>query len=380
MRQLTIDGLWVAAFVFAAGAAAVQAPADLPVSVICVEAETGMVLIEEHADLQRPPASMLKMMQMLLVEEGAQAGRWGYDAPIQVSSLAQSMGGTQVFLETGETWTLERLMEAIAVASANDASVAVAEGLWGSVEACLEAMNQRAQELGMTNTKFYSVNGLPPGDNASFDLTSARDMATLGRALLAYPKVLTWTSMSELQFRPEDAVRKSTNKLLETMPGCDGLKTGYIRAAGFCLTATAMRSDVRLIAVVMGSDKTGRFTHTQQVLEEGFAMVRRIGPVRAGTPIGKPVAVAHGLTSTLELIARDTIETVVRVEDLPRLALEVTAPTALDAPVNAHEEVGKVRLVLAEQVLGESPLVTAAAVERKGLKHRIGAWVGLNTQ
>lgn len=355
-----------------------QTSGPAPVSYICIEAESGIVLMEKNADLPRPPASMLKMMQMLLVEEGVRAGLWHYDMPVRVSHLAQSMGGTQVFLEAGEEWSLERLMMAIAVLSANDASVAVAEGLWGGVEQCIAAMNLRAAELGMVNTWFYSVNGLPPSDGKSFDQSTARDMAILGRALLAYPNLLEWTRMTEFQFRPDDTPRRSTNRLLKDMPGCDGLKTGYIRAAGFCLTATAQRDGIRLIAVVMGSDRNGRFTHTQQIIEEGFGMVQRVQPVRAAMPIGRNVPVARGLSDEISLLAREDIHAVVRNVDIDRLTLEVTAPRTLEAPVEAHTEVGYVRLLLDNQPLGETTLLTGRTVERKRWKHHLREMIGIN--
>ncbi len=354
-----------------------QSSGTMPVSYICIEVESGVVLMEQHADLVRPPASMLKMMQMLLVEEGVQAGNWTYDTPVEVSALAQSMGGTQVFLAKGETWPLETLMQAIAVASGNDASVAIAEGLWESVDACIKVMNQRAQELGMTNTLFRSVNGLPPDDGKSFDQSSARDMAILGRALLAYPKLLTFTQIREFSLRPENTARKNTNQLLERMPGCDGLKTGYIRAAGFCLTATAKRDDIRLLAVVMGSDRTGRFTHTQSILEEGFDMVQRVVPVRAGATIGRPVAVTRGLASQVALLALNDIHAVVRHSDLERVILEVTAPSELEAPVEKGVEAGSVRVMLDNIILGETTLLVAEEVQRRRWQHSLRELMGL---
>lgn len=364
--------------IFCVYQAVAQTASETPVSFICVEPESGIVLMEENADLQRPPASMLKMMLFLLVEEGMQAGNWNYDRQIQISARAQGMGGTQVYLAQGESWPLKTLVEAMAVASANDASVAVAEGLWGSVEECLKAMNKRAAELGMTKTTFYSVNGLPPDDGKTFDQTSARDMATLGCELLKHPNILTFTGMKEFALRPENTAKTNTNKLLETMPGCDGLKTGYIRAAGFCLTATAKRDDIRLLAVVMGSDRTGRFTHTQKILEDGFKLVQRVAPVKAGTRIGKPVAVVKGLAPEVSLKADNDINMVVRKTDLDKLVLEVTAPTALEAPVVAEKEVGHVRVMLDDKVFGKVALVTAQAVERKLFRHRFREMIGLD--
>lgn len=356
----------------------VPASADTPVSFICIEPESGMILMEENADLQRPPASMLKMMLLLLVEEGLEAGSWNYEKQIPISVRAQGMGGTQVYLGTGESWPLETLMKAMAVASANDASLAVAEGLWGSVEECLKVMNKRAAELGMTKTTFYSVHGLPPDDGKTFDQTSARDMATLGCELLKHPDILTFTSMEKFALRPGDSAKTNTNHLLGRMPGCDGLKTGYIRAAGFCLTATAKRNDIRLVAVVMGSDRSGRFNHTEEILEECFKMVQRVAPIQAGMTIGKPVAVAKGLASEINLKAKDDIRVIVKNTDLDRLALEITAPTTIEAPVEAGREAGQVRVMLDNAPLGETPLFIAESVERKRFKHKLRELVGLD--
>jgi len=336
----------------------------LPVSYICVETETRTILMEGNADIKRPPASMLKMMQVLLVEEGVQAGKWSYERPITVSKLAQDMGGTQVFLKEDETFTLEQLMKAICVLSANDASVAIAEGLWGSVENCLAAMNQRAAELGMKNTFFYSVHGLPPADGKSFDQTTAREIAILALKLLQYPKILTWTSMQQYALRPTDKPKDSTNKLLKYMPECDGLKTGYIRAAGFCLTGTAQRNGIRLVAVVMGSDKTGRFTHTKSLLEQGFQLINRVQPVQARMPIGKPIKVEKSMDEEVRLLAKGPIDAIVRTVDMEKLTLSISAPSTLEAPLNADTEVGSVKLMLHGNELGSTPLIIDHSVEK----------------
>ncbi|MFA7692373.1 MAG: D-alanyl-D-alanine carboxypeptidase [Candidatus Hydrogenedentes bacterium] len=345
----------------------VLADEALPVSYICLETETGQILMESNADIQRPPASMLKMMLMLLVEEGLQRGDWTYDQELTVSKLAQSMGGTQAYLKAGDVYSLEYNLTALAVLSANDAAVVIAEGLWDSVEDCLLAMNNRAAELGMTQTHFYSVNGLPPADKVSFDQTSARDMAVLGLALIEHPDILKFTSQKEFVVRPGTEARSNTNKLLSTLPGCDGLKTGYIRAAGFCLTATAVQNDIRLLAVVMGSDRQGRFTHTQSLLEEAFQMVQRVKPVQAGMVIGKAIPVDKSMDEEVQLIARDTIETIIRTDQMDRLALEITAPKNLTAPVEAGMVCGQVRLMLDDHDLGVSTLITERAVEKARL-------------
>jgi D-alanyl-D-alanine carboxypeptidase (penicillin-binding protein 5/6) len=269
-------------------------------------------------------------------------------------------------------------MLAIAVASANDASMAVAEGLWGSKEQYLEACNKRAQELGMAQSLFHSVHGLPPSKGESFDLTSARDMAALGRACVRRPKILEWTSRRELVFRESDGVKASTNKLLGVVPGCDGIKTGFIRAAGFCITATAARDGVRVIAVVMGDTKRGRFESARDVLEQGLGMVTRVRPVTAGMTIGRAVPVTNGVAPAVSLMARDALETVVLKEDAGKLQLMVSAPSALEAPVSASAEVGGVKLVLGDRVLGETALVTASGTEAKTLWRRMMDKTGLS--
>ena len=351
--------------------------ASLPESYICVEAGTGVVLDESNADIQRPPASMIKMMLMLMVEEGVQAGRWNYETPVTISKNAEGMGGTQVYVRTGDTHTLGQLMPAVAVASANDAAMAVAEGLWGSKEKYIEAMNARARELGMSQSKFNSVHGLPPGKDQDFDITTARDMALLGRECVRHPKILEWTSMKEYTFRESDGTKQSTNKLLGVVPGVDGLKTGYIRAAGFCITVTAQRDGVRLIVVVMGDTKHERSERARDVLEASFKKMKRVRPVVAGAAIGKPIPVTRGVGASVGLLSKGDLEAVVREEDIKSLELEISAPTEIKAPVPAGATVGKIRLKLGDRVFGETELVTASAVDAKGLWRRMGEWTGL---
>ena len=258
-------------------------------SAVCVEAGTGRVLHETHGALVRPPASMLKMMLMLLVAEGIEAERWRGDTVISVSARAAAMGGTQVFLSEGETRTLEELMQATAVASANDAAMAVGEGLWGGEAAYLRAANERAQRLGMRDTVLRSIHGLPPDPGELPDETTARDMATLARACVKMPRILAWTSRKSIRFRPGAAEVYNTNKLLWRLEGCDGLKTGYIRAAGFCLTATAERSGVRLVCVVMGAPSyRDRYNVASALLEAGFARIRRAVEQSPPGPAGIP--------------------------------------------------------------------------------------------
>lgn len=262
----------------AAGSIAVSAangPSE--VSTICIDAATGKVLSSGNAAEVRPPASMVKMMLFLLVSEGVEAGEWSWEDPITASRHAEHMGGSQVYLRTGETYPLEHLMQAVAVASANDAAMAIAEGLWGSEDEYLERVNTRAASLGMVDTHFYSVHGLPPDKGTPFDRTTARDMALLARAVVRHSEVLNWTHVREFSFRSGQATEYSTNKLLWRIPECDGLKTGYIKAAGYCVTATAERDGRRVIAVVMGHDSfNGRFRLAQQLIEDGLRTTEQV--------------------------------------------------------------------------------------------------------
>ena len=345
---------------------AAPAPAQglKPLSAICIEAESGMVLAEVEADIPRPPASMVKMILMLMISEGMEAGLWDVNTPIRVSPLAAAQGGTQVFLKTGETWPLNQMMNAVAVASANDAAVAVAEALWGSESQYLQAANVRMRELGMFNTTFYSANGLPPGPGENFDVTTARDMAMLARACVSHPRIMGWVGQRQVQFRPTDAIKENTNKLLWRMPNCDGLKTGFIRAAGFCIAATAERDGMRLISIVLGSpDKWGRFQYAQDLMDNGFGSVSRLRLIARGQEAGEPVPVKNCTTPAIRLTAAEDVWITVRKEDLPNLKVVAAHPETLRTPITKGAVVGEIRVNLAGSTLVRSPLTVPVDLE-----------------
>lgn len=250
-------------------------------SAVLLDYATGNVLFEEHAHEQFIPASMVKLMVLFLTMQKLEAGQIALTDDVTASEWAAHMGGQQVHLFEGETFTLKALLDAMVIASANDAAVAVAEYLAGSVENCVALMNWQAQRLGMTNTRFYNVHGLPAGRGQIDDVTTAYDMALLGRALLrTYPQVLKWTSTYTTSFREGDETMTlvNTNKdLLRKVDGVDGLKTGYHRRAGFNVCATAERGDQRFIAVVMGApSKTDRLRTVKELLEEGFDQTTQV--------------------------------------------------------------------------------------------------------
>jgi len=333
------------------------APPPPPISYICVDAASGTVLSEENADMKRPPASMIKLVLMLMVAKGLENGVWNENTPINVTANAQNMGGTQVFIKAGETWPLDHMMYAVAVASANDAAMAVAESLWGSKDDYLKAANEFVATLGMTSTTLHGVHGLPPGPGGNFDQTTARDMAILARECVKQHKILQWVGRREFALREGNAPSKSTNLLMERMPDCDGLKTGFIRAAGFCIAATAERNDIRLVSVVMGfQDKYQRFNQAQELLEAGFKMFQPLKIVRRGDAIDTPVALADCLVQNIRPVAASDTVINLKLVDIPRIQYSAVLQPDIAPPVIPQQIVGKLRVRLDGQLLAEVPL------------------------
>jgi len=241
------------------------------VSAIVIDAETGEPLFVKNATKQVYPASVLKLMNVYIILEMVQQGRLRLDDLVGVSAEAAGMGGSQVFLKEGERFSVDDLLYALMIQSANDAAVALAEHIAGSKQGFIDLMNAKARELGMKQTTFASVNGLPPALGQKPDVTTARDMSILCQALLAFPDVLKYTSTAEKGFRDNSFVMQTHNRLLKQVPGCDGLKTGYYKAAGYSIAATAQRNGRRIIAIVMGSEtRQIRDQHAAQLIESGF--------------------------------------------------------------------------------------------------------------
>jgi D-alanyl-D-alanine carboxypeptidase (penicillin-binding protein 5/6) len=245
-------------------------------SAIVMDAATGKILYEEDAHASAIPASLVKMMVLYLTMERLEAGQIYLTDVVTVSDWASHIGGQQVHLFKGETFTLQALLDAMVIASANDAAVAVAEFLAGDVQTCVAWMNARVKALGMQETTFANVHGLPPGKGQVDNVSTAYDMALLGRALLqAYPQVLAWTSTISTTFRNEAMTLVNTNHyLLRKVPGVDGLKTGFHARAGFNACVTAKRGERRLIVAIMDAPtKTNRDRAVRSLLEKGFAQV-----------------------------------------------------------------------------------------------------------
>ena len=247
---------------------------DPYVSALVVEADSGKILFEDNANAEIYPASVLKLMVLLVVLERVEQQVLGLEEMVQVTPEASRMGGSQVYLDPKESFTVDDLLYALMIQSANDAAVALAVHVSGSVQGFVALMNKRAAELGMKGTQFHSVHGLPPAEGQQPDRTTAVDLAVLSRELARNPETFRYTGTAEREFRDGTFILRTHNHLLKSVAGCDGLKTGYFKAAGFSIVATAKRDGVRIIAMVLGSqDRKVRDAKASELLAKGFALV-----------------------------------------------------------------------------------------------------------
>ena len=280
----------LAPFAMAARAPLKAISADPYVSALVIDAESGKILFEANADAVVYPASVLKLMNLYVILDRIEQGALRLDEMVQVTPEASKIGGSQVYLDPKEQFSVEELMYALMVQSANDAAVALAIHISGSKDGFVDLMNLKAQELGMKNTRFHSVHGLPPSQGQQPDVCTSRDFAILCRELAKRPEALKFTGTQTRGFREDKFIMHNHNKLLTRVTGCDGFKTGYYEAAGFSIAATARKGGVRIIALVMGSkDRKVRDAKAAEFLATGFRLVPP-QPEAAGTL--KPVTPA----------------------------------------------------------------------------------------
>lgn len=336
------------------------APAVDAASWVLMEKETGNILCAEHPHDKLEPASVTKVMTLLLVMEAVSQGRLSLTDTVQVSAHAASMGGSQVYLKEGELMTVDDLLKAVAVASGNDAAVALAEHLAGSEEAFVERMNQRAAQLGMADTCFVNCTGLP----AAGHLTSAYDIALMSRELiLHHPDIRNYTTIWMDTLRDGAFQLSNTNKLIRFYEGATGLKTGSTDAARFCISATAERDGMELISVVMGAPtSTQRFEGAKVLLNYGFAAygLAQAQPPQPLAPI--PVILGDQAAVTPRLAEDPTI--LAPKEKLAAMEVEVQMAESLSAPVDAGAEVGRMTVTSNGETLASIPLTADAAVAR----------------
>ena len=346
--------------------AAAATPDSMPFEVsaesaVLMEMETGTVLYAKSADRPLPPASVTKIMTLLLFMEEVDAGNISLDEKISVSEYAASMGGSQVYLEPGETMTAEDLLKCVIIASANDAAVALAEKTAGSEEAFVARMNEKAAELGMDNTHFENVTGLD--DTAKEHLTTAYDIALMSRELLRHETITRYSTIWMDSIRDGAFGLTNTNRLVRFYEGITGLKTGSTARAGFCMSATAMRDGLHLIAVVMGAPtRDVRNETARQLLDYGFA---NYSLYRAeGGPVGS-VPVHGGVSDTL-IAEAPPVCLLLPKGRAKSVQTELLLDPFVTAPVKAGDRVGKIRCLIGEEVVSETDVCAREDVARIG--------------
>ncbi|MDD6309350.1 MAG: D-alanyl-D-alanine carboxypeptidase [Clostridia bacterium] len=328
---------------------------------LLMEASTGQVLYESNIHEKLPPASVTKIMTMLLTMEAIDRGQIAFEDIVTASENAKRMGGSTIFLDTGEQMSVYDLMKGIAVASGNDACVAMAEYLSGSESAFVERMNARAAELGMADTHFVNCNGLPCDGH----VTSAYDIALMSRALLAHERIFEFTTIWVDSLRGGKFALANTNKLIRFYEGANGLKTGSTDDALYCLSATAKRNDMQLIAVILGAPTTkDRFNGARALLDYGFATYSLSHPAESTLPI-QEVPVEKGTKSTVGLRYGEDTSILLEKEKLSRMESRVETTNGLTAPVKAGDAAGTAQFYADGNLLGTVPLVAAEDVPRK---------------
>lgn len=332
-------------------------------SAVLIERDTGTVLYNKNSDEMLPPASMTKIMTMLLIMESIDLGKIKWDEKVRTSEYAASMGGSQIFLEPGEEMTTEEMLKGIAIGSANDASVAMAERIAGSEDAFVEMMNAKVKELGLKNTVFKNVTGLPEDGHYS----TAHDMAVMAKELLKYEGITKFTGTYEAYLREQSDEKfwlVNTNRLVRFYPGVDGLKTGFTNEAKYCLTATAEKNGMRVIAVVFGAPTSKeRNAQVSKMLDYAFAQYETHPMYERNFSVGE-VKVSKGSESKVQALTSEPISLLTKKgEKVDDVKKEITYMKDLKAPIEKGQTIGTLKLVKNGETLVSSPLVAQAAIK-----------------
>ncbi|MBS4194557.1 D-alanyl-D-alanine carboxypeptidase family protein [Lederbergia citri] len=333
-------------------------------SAILIERDTGTVLYEKNMHEKYSPASMTKIMTMLLIMEAIDEGKFSFKDKVATSEYAASMGGSQIFLEPGEEMKVEELLLAVAIGSANDASVALAEKVAGSEENFVNLMNKKVRELGLKNTKFHNTTGLPTKDHYS----TAHDMAIMAKELLKYEEITDFTKMYESYLR-EDTDKKfwlvNTNKLVKFYPGVDGLKTGFTREAMYCLTATAKKDGMRVIAVVFGAPTSkSRNAQITKMLDYAFANYASHSVYKKGQALGK-VKISKGNMKEVKAVTGEPVSVLTKKgEQITNLTKDIKLNKHLKAPIHKGDEVGTLTITQNGKTLTHTKLVAEKNVKK----------------
>lgn len=332
-------------------------------SALLMDVATGTVLYEKECHERLAPASVTKVMTMLLIMEALDDGRIHLDDQVTASETAAAKGGSQIYLKAGETMPVSDMLKSIAVSSANDCACAIAELIAGSESAFVEQMNQRAAELGMADTHFVNCTGLDDSKEAERHRTSAYDIALMSRQLLKYhPDIKKYTTIWMDTVRGGTFGLSNTNKLIRFYSGATGLKTGFTSGAGYCLSATAKREGMELIAVVMGCESAQKRTaDCKALLDYGFATY---SVVRPGLKAGRTVAVHLGKQNTVPVELTERREILVDKARRTSLTARVELAQLVPAPVEKGQQVGTISVYAGEKLLIQLPLAAAQAVAK----------------
>ena len=330
-------------------------------SAILMEATTGCILYAQNAEEALPPASVTKIMTLLLVMEAIDDGMVRLDDTVTVSETAASMGGSQVYLKVGEQMKLEDLLKSVVIASANDAAVALAEHLCGSVPIFVEKMNAKAKQLGMENTVFENVTGLD--DTAESHLTSAHDIALMSRELLRHPTILQYSSIWMDTIRDGAFGLTNTNRLVRFYQGCTGLKTGSTSKAGFCVSVSAERNGFSLICVIMGAESSDvRNATATSLLDWGFA---GYGLYQSPTSEIDPLKVVGGKQDSCRA-AYPSFSCVLPKNEIGKVNIQTVLPENIQAPVRAGDAIGEAQFFVGEKKIGAVSVTSLETVEKIG--------------
>ena len=348
--------------------------ADLKVagkSAALMDVATGTVLYESNSHERLAPASVTKVMTMLLIMEAVDSGKIAMTDTVTASETAAAKGGSQIYLKAGETMSVSDMLKSIAVSSANDCACAMAEHIAGSEEAFVAQMNQRAAELGMQDTHFVNCTGLDDGENAAEHRTSAHDIALMSRQLLKnHPDIKQFTTIWMDTVRNGTFGLSNTNKLIRFYQGATGLKTGFTSGAGYCLSATAQREGMELIAVVMGADTSAsRNAACKQLLDYGFANFAVINPELTEA---EPIPVKLGKEDTVSAVLGETEGMLIDKAQKASVSMALSVEESVTAPVSRGQRLGTLTVKAGEQILKEVPLVAAEGVERMGFGDLFG--------
>lgn len=332
-------------------------------SAILMDMATGAVLYEQNAHEKLAPASVTKVMTMLLIMEAIDSGKIGWDDTVTVSESAAAKGGSQIYLKVGETMSVSDMLKSVAVSSANDCACALAEHIAGSESAFVEKMNIRAGQLGMKDTHFVNCTGLDDDENAREHLTSAYDIAIMSRELmLNHPDIQKFTTIWMDTVRGGAFGLSNTNKLVRFYPGATGLKTGFTSSAGYCLSATAQRDGLGLIAVILGSKTSQeRFAGCKAMLDYGFANFALVKPE---LPAENSIPVKLGTQKHVTAVPGEDVKLLIDKGQKDQVNIQVALEETLTAPISKGQKVGTLTVRVGDQVLRQVPMVAQDAVPR----------------